>query len=148
MESSLILKEVKEVKSLFLSKTFLAICFTTVAALAPLVGNAIKEKKLSVDNSVQIVLVLTGAGTAIVGRASANGSLVYTPDGIPGANKSDVLPAPQAEQGEAIEGTINDVGVAAVSSAESSESGTIDSSPTQISDAIAQQLDKPNAQNF
>lgn len=109
-----VLKEVKEVKSLFASKTFLAICFTAIASLAPLVGVAVKEKKLSVDNAVQIVLVLAGAGTAAVGRASANNSLVYTPDGLPGMNKADVLPLP-VEQGERVEGIINNSGVASVS---------------------------------
>lgn len=149
MKAPLILKEVKEVKSLFLSKTFLAICFTTVAALAPIVGSAVKENKLSVDNAVQIVLVLTGAGTAVVGRAAANNSLVYTPNGIPGTNKADVLPAPEAEQGDSIEGTINNAGVAAVSSTDSIELGTIDHlvdpevDTEFMSDPVTQQLDNP-----
>lgn len=111
----IVLKEVKEVKSLFASKTFLAVCFTAIASLAPLIGVAIKENKLSVDNAVQIVLVLAGAGTAVVGRAAANNSLVYTPNGLPGINKEDVLPVPEAQQGEYIEGVINNVGVASVS---------------------------------
>lgn len=109
-----VLKEVKEVKSLFASKTFLAICFTAIASLAPLIGAAVKEKKLSVDNAVQIVLVLAGTGTAVIGRATANNSLVYTPDGVPGMNKSDFEPLP-VEEGEPIEGIINDSGVASVS---------------------------------
>lgn len=108
-----VLKEVKEVKSLFASRTFLAICFTAIASLAPIVGVAIKEGRLSVDNSVQIVLVIAGAGMATVGRASANNSLVYTEDWMIGANKSDFLPLP-VEEGEHIEGFINNAGVASV----------------------------------
>lgn len=108
-----VLKEVKEIKSLFASKTFLAICFTAIASLAPLVGQAVKEKKLSVDNAVQIVLVLAGTGTAVVGRVGANNSLVYTPEGVPGMNKTDFLPLP-VEEGEPIEGLINESGVASV----------------------------------
>ena len=108
-----LLKEITEVKSLFTSKTFLAICFTTIAAIAPLVGSAIKDKKLPVDNAVQIVLVLTGAGAATVGKAASNNSLTYTPDWMAGLNKSDVLPLP-VEQGEPIEGVINNSGIASV----------------------------------
>lgn len=113
MRNQSVLKEVREIKSLFASKTFLAICFTAIASLAPLVGVAIKEKKLTVDNAVQIVLVLAGTGTAVVGRAAANGSLVYTPDGVPGMNRSDFEPLP-VEDGEPIEGLINESGVASI----------------------------------
>ncbi len=116
MQSST-LKEVKEIKSLFASKTFLAICFTAIASLAPLIGVAVKEKKLSVDNAVQIILVLAGTGTAVVGRAAANNSLVYTPDGIPGMNRSDFEPLP-VEEGESFEGVINQSGIASVSESE------------------------------
>ena len=108
-----LLKEVTEVKSLFLSKTFLAICFTAIAALAPLIGSAVKEKKLTVDNAVQIVLILSGVGVTTVARGTANNSLVTTPDWLPGLNKDDILPLP-VEEGKSVIGMVNEAGIASV----------------------------------
>jgi uncharacterized membrane protein YqaE (UPF0057 family) len=75
-------------KSLFASQTFWAIVFTTTASIAPIVGNAVKEGKLTVDQSVNIVLVLCGVGGAVVGRVQAKDA-IYTPDWAPGPNQSD-----------------------------------------------------------
>ncbi len=75
-------------KSLLASKTFWAIVFTTTASIAPIVGNAVKEGKLTVDQSVNIVIILCGVGGAVVGRVQAKDA-IYTPDWAPGPNQSD-----------------------------------------------------------
>lgn len=75
-------------KSLFASKTFWAIVFTTTASIAPIIGNAVKQGQLTVDQSVNIVLVLCGVGGAVVGRVQAK-EAVYTPNWAPGPNQSD-----------------------------------------------------------
>ncbi|WP_017717211.1 hypothetical protein [Kamptonema formosum] len=75
-------------KSLFQSKTFWGIVFATTAAIAPIVGSAVKEGKLTVDHTVNIVIILCGAGGAVVGRVQAK-EAVYTPNWAPGPNQSD-----------------------------------------------------------
>ncbi|GET40821.1 hypothetical protein MiSe_56330 [Microseira wollei NIES-4236] len=77
------------VKSIFSSKTFWSAVLTAVAGIAPIVGKAVEEKKLSVDNAVNIVIILASTGTAVIGRVQANDSLVYTPKGLPGPDKQD-----------------------------------------------------------
>jgi uncharacterized membrane protein (DUF441 family) len=77
-------------KSLFASKTFWGVILATLAALVPLTVNAIEEKKLSAKNGGAMVLVIIGALQAIVGRVSAT-EKVYTPDGLPGPNKQDLV---------------------------------------------------------
>src|SRR5512136_1128446 len=75
-------------KSLFQSKTFWGIVFATTASIAPIVGNAVKEGKLTVDHTVNIVIILCGAGGAVAGRVQAK-EAVYTPNWAPGPNQSD-----------------------------------------------------------
>jgi formaldehyde-activating enzyme involved in methanogenesis len=78
------------VKSIFSSKTFWGAVLTAVAGIAPIVGEAVEEGKLSVDQTVNIVVILATTGTAVIGRVQANESLVYTPNGLPGPNKEDL----------------------------------------------------------
>ena len=75
-------------KSLFKSKTFWGIVFATTASIAPIVGNAVKEGKLTVDHTVNIVIILCGAGGAVAGRVQAK-EAVYTPNWAPGPNQSE-----------------------------------------------------------
>jgi len=81
-------------KSLFQSRTFWGVALTAVAAIAPVVGAAVKEGRLSVDQAVNIVIVLCGAGSAVAGRVQAKDA-VYTPDWAPGPNRSDFPEAPR-----------------------------------------------------
>ena len=72
-------------KSLFISKTFWGIVFTTVAAIAPIVGESIDAGKFSGSDLSQIVVILCGTGATLVGRVGAGN--VYTPDFMPGPKK-------------------------------------------------------------
>ncbi|MBD2041317.1 hypothetical protein [Microcoleus sp. FACHB-672] len=72
-------------KSIFASKTFWGVVFTTVAAIAPILGNAVKEQKLTVDATVNIVIILCGSGATVAGRVQAT-QPIYTPQGLPGPN--------------------------------------------------------------
>ncbi len=72
-------------KSLFTSKTFWGIVFTTVAAIAPIVGKSIDAGKFSGSDLSQIVVILCGTGATLVGRVGAGN--VYTPDFMPGPKK-------------------------------------------------------------
>lgn len=75
-------------KSIFSSKTFWGIIFTTVAAIAPIVGNSVDEGKMTGKDISQIVVILCGTGATLVGRIEAGN--VYTPDLMPGPNKTDM----------------------------------------------------------
>lgn len=75
-------------KSLFSSKTFWGIIFTTVAAVAPIVGNSVDTGKFTGSDISQIVVILCGTGATLVGRIEAGN--VYTPDHMPGPNKTDM----------------------------------------------------------
>jgi uncharacterized membrane protein (DUF441 family) len=77
----------KSEKSIFASKTFWGIVFTTIAAIAPIVGEKIYERKFDAKDGAQIVVILCGAASAIVGRVDAGA--VYTPKSFPGPNKSN-----------------------------------------------------------
>lgn len=78
-------------KSIFASKTFWGAAFTALAAIAPIVRNALEEQKLTIDETVKIVVILCGTGATVAGRVQAKDSL-YTPDWVPGPNKSDAEP--------------------------------------------------------
>jgi uncharacterized membrane protein (DUF441 family) len=72
-------------KSIFASKTFWGIVFTAVAAIAPIVGEKIDAQKFQAKDAAQIVVILCGAASAIIGRVDAGS--VYTPKFLPGPNK-------------------------------------------------------------
>ncbi|MGF1676792.1 MAG: hypothetical protein ACFCUV_24395 [Rivularia sp. (in: cyanobacteria)] len=75
-------------KSLFASRTFWGAVLAGVASLVPLSVESIKEGEFNIDDMGQVVLVLCGVGTAIVGRVDAKAQ-IYTPNALPGPNKSD-----------------------------------------------------------
>lgn len=75
-------------KSVFTSKTFWGAVLAGVASLVPLAVKDIKAHKITVDDAGQAILILCGVGTAIVGRVNAQAP-IYTPDALPGPNKSD-----------------------------------------------------------
>jgi len=75
-------------KSIFFSKTFWGILFTTVAAIAPIVGNSVDAGKITGSDISQMVVILCGMGATLVGRIEAG--KVYTPDNMPGPNKADM----------------------------------------------------------
>ncbi len=83
----------KERKSLFGSKTFWGILFTSMAAIAPIVGEdvdkALKGEPVNYGEDVaQVVVIACGAAASIVGRVEAK-SPIYTPKWMPGPNETD-----------------------------------------------------------
>ncbi len=75
-------------KSIFSSKTFWGIVFTTIAAVAPTIGNSVDAGKITGSDISQIVVILCGTGATLVGRIEAGN--IYTPDLMPGPNKTDM----------------------------------------------------------
>ncbi|MEA5596029.1 hypothetical protein [Rivularia sp. UHCC 0363] len=83
----------KQRKSLFGSKTFWGIVFTSTAAIAPIVGQdvdkALKGEPVNYGQDVaQVVVIFCGAAASIVGRVEAK-SPIYTPKWMPGPNETD-----------------------------------------------------------
>ncbi len=74
-------------KTIFASKTFWGIVFTTVAAIAPLIGEKIDANTFNAKDVAQIVVILCGAASAVIGRVDAGS--IHTPNGLPGPNRSD-----------------------------------------------------------
>jgi hypothetical protein len=79
-------------KSIFASKTAWGIIFTAIAAIAPIVGADIDSHRLSGKDAAQIVVILCGAASALMGRVEAS-SPIYTPKCVPGPNKANFDPA-------------------------------------------------------
>ncbi|MEH2326907.1 MAG: hypothetical protein V7K32_25750 [Nostoc sp.] len=77
-----------EAKSIFASRTFWGAVLAGVASLVPLAVKDIKAHEITVDDAGQAILILCGVGTVIVGRVNAQAP-IYTPDALPGRNKSD-----------------------------------------------------------
>lgn len=75
-------------KSIFSSKTFWGAVLAGVASLVPVAIKDIKEGKITFEDTGQVILILCGVGTAIVGRVDAQVP-TYTPNALPGPNKSD-----------------------------------------------------------
>lgn len=82
-------------KSIFGSKTFWGVVFTSTAAIAPIVGNNVDKIVQSKNEPVnygqdaaQIVIIVCGAAASIVGRVEAI-SPIYTPKWMPGPNNTD-----------------------------------------------------------
>ena len=83
----------QERKSLFGSKTFWGILFTSMAAIAPIVGEdvdkALKGEPVNYGEDVaQVVVIACGAAASIVGRVEAK-SPIFTPKWMPGPNDTD-----------------------------------------------------------
>jgi hypothetical protein len=74
-------------KSIFASKTFWGIIFTAVAAIAPIIGEKVDAHNFQAKDAAQIVVILCGAASAIIGRVDAGS--VYTPKFLPGPNKPE-----------------------------------------------------------
>jgi hypothetical protein len=72
-------------KSIFVSKTFWGVVFTAVAAIAPIVGEKVDTHTFQAKDAAQIVVILCGAASAVIGRVDAGS--VYTPKCLPGPNK-------------------------------------------------------------
>ena len=85
-----------DAKNVFISKTVWGIVFTTVAAIAPIVGKDIDQSRNNQpvnygQDVAQIIVIISGAAATICGRIDAKGS-IYTPNWLPGPNKSDFQP--------------------------------------------------------
>ena len=75
-------------KSLFTTKTFQGAFLGFMGGLAPLIIPCFYQRRLPNEiEAIAIIGLLTTFGWALIGRAQT--SAVYTPDGFPGANKSD-----------------------------------------------------------
>ncbi|MBD2777915.1 hypothetical protein [Iningainema tapete] len=82
-----------EAKSIFTSKTVWGIVFTTVAAIAPVIGSDVdkllNKQPINIgQDTAQIVVIICGAAATICGRVEAKDSL-YTPNWLPGPNKPE-----------------------------------------------------------
>lgn len=78
-------------KSIFDSKTFWSAVSTGVVAISPLVTDMFKEllrtRTISPITVLRISILLATTGFTIYGRVTSN-TTVYTPEGLPGPNKS------------------------------------------------------------
>lgn len=75
-------------KSLFKTKTFQGALLGFLSGLAPLIIPCFyQQRSLNEIEAIALAGLLITFGWALIGRAQT--SPVYTPDGLPGANKSD-----------------------------------------------------------
>lgn len=76
-------------KSLFKTKSFQGALLGALATLAPLVIPCFYQRRmLNQDECIALAGLLITFGWALVGRVQV--SPVYTPDSLPGPNKSDL----------------------------------------------------------
>ncbi len=92
--SDLQVSNVSQAKSIFASRTVWSIVFTTVAAIAPIIGKDVdqfinKQPVYYGQDIAQVIVILCGVAATISGRVEAKDS-IYTPDWLPGPNKADV----------------------------------------------------------
>lgn len=77
-------------KSIFHSTTFWGAVLTAIASISPAVANSIdtyqNTGKINAKDISQIVVVLATTGVTILGRINVT-EAVYTPKGLPGADK-------------------------------------------------------------
>ncbi len=83
----------KQRKSIFGSKTFWGIVFTSTAAIAPIIGKDIdktlKQEPVNYgEDAAQVVVIVCGAAASIVGRVEAK-SPIFTPKWMPGPSDTD-----------------------------------------------------------
>lgn len=76
-------------KSIFASRTFWGAMLTLVVAIAPKVGEMVDNKKVDGANISQLIVLFGTTTLTIIGRVDAKRP-IYTPDGVPGPNKSDL----------------------------------------------------------
>lgn len=75
-------------KSLFKTKTFQGAFLGLLGGLAPLIIPCFYQRRLPNEiEAIALAGLLTTFGWALIGRVQT--SAVYTPEGIPGPNKSD-----------------------------------------------------------
>ncbi len=78
----------KKARSLFETKTFKTGLISLLAGLAPiLIRCAYEQRGLSVEDAIVAASLCSTFASVLVGRMET--SPVYTPDGLPGANKSN-----------------------------------------------------------
>ncbi|MBE9193151.1 hypothetical protein IQ230_22930 [Gloeocapsopsis crepidinum LEGE 06123] len=75
-------------KSIFASRTFWGALLTLLVAIAPKVGEMVDNKKVDGASISQLVVLFGTSTLTILGRIDAKRP-IYTPDGLPGLNKSD-----------------------------------------------------------
>jgi hypothetical protein len=75
-------------KNFFTSKTFWTIVCTVTVAITPKLGQAIEDKKLSASELISIIGLGAGAGLSLIYAYRENDGF-YTPNGLPGRNKSN-----------------------------------------------------------
>lgn len=80
------ISEVSPTKNIFASKTFWAAIFTAITAIAPIVGEAVDNRRISGEKAADIVVILSGTALTIIGRVQAKTAIQTTP-GIPGVKK-------------------------------------------------------------
>ncbi|WNZ44025.1 hypothetical protein Q2T42_19515 [Leptolyngbya boryana CZ1] len=77
-------------KSMVQSKTIWGAVLTAIASIAPLIAKSItayqNTGKTDLNDIAQMVVILATTALTIIGRIDAS-AVVYTPDGMPGANK-------------------------------------------------------------
>ena len=78
----------KRVKSIFASKTFWSAVLTCGVGLNPVLVKVAENGKFTPADAGAIVSVVLGAVLTIYFRTAAI-ERIYTPDGLPGPNKSD-----------------------------------------------------------
>lgn len=78
----------KKARSLFQTQTFKTGLLSFLAGLAPiLIRCAYEHRSLSMEDAIVIASLCSTLASVLIGRMET--SPVYTPDGLPGANKSD-----------------------------------------------------------
>ncbi|MGG6264543.1 hypothetical protein [Leptolyngbya sp. AN10] len=76
-------------KSILASRTFWGAMLTLIVAIAPKVGEMVDNKRIDGASISQLVVLFGTSTLTILGRVDAKRP-IYTPDGLPGPNKSDL----------------------------------------------------------
>lgn len=78
--------QVSSTKNIFLSTTFWAATIAAIAAIAPIIGEAYDNRRISGEKVADIIVIMSGAALTVIGRVQAK-TVIHTPRGLPGANK-------------------------------------------------------------
>ncbi|MGB3207430.1 MAG: hypothetical protein WBB28_20790 [Crinalium sp.] len=87
-----------EAKSLFSSQTFWGFVCTAVLAITPYVVSQFEKGRVTAADMGAIAMAMASAGLGIKGRIEARDE-VYTPDWLPGPNRSDLIPPAKESEG-------------------------------------------------